>query len=134
MENDIYNNSLSKIALAPVALSSDTTTQGLIIDTQGMESGKIILSTGIVTTGDITIEEINESDADDMTDETVIPDIRLRGTITVLDGTNESNEIGFWCTKRYVRLEVTTDNSAALLVSASIELGHPAAASVREYS
>ena len=134
MEKDIYNNSLAKLALAPVSLSSDTTTQGIIIDTQGLESGKLFLSTGVVTAGDIIIAEINESDASDMAGETVIPAGRLRGTFTTLDGNNETNEVGFWCTKRYIRAEFTTANSANLLATAFVELGHPHAASVREYS
>lgn len=124
MQRDLYNNSESKIALAPIVLSSDTVNVFAIIDTQGYESGKVVMKTGVVTAGDITITEIQESDDSAMAGETAIPSARLQGDLETLDASGIT-ELGFITTKRYIRVTATTANSANLLADCNVELGNP---------
>jgi hypothetical protein len=133
MQKDLYNNVKTEIALKLQTISSDTTTVGEIIDTQDFESGKIALLSGTITAGDIIIAEIQESDASDMAGETAIPSDRLIGSFTLLEAADDDTvaEVGFVTIKRYVRITVTTANSANLVAGATVELGNAHVASVR---
>lgn len=126
MNQDIMSKTKSYIALAPIVINSDTTTQTEIIDTKGFNSGKIIMATGVVTAGQIVISEINESDNAAMVGETVIPVERLYGNTlanTVLDASGTLTEIGFVTTKEYIRFEIVSSGTANLLATAVVELG-----------
>lgn len=126
MQRDIYNNTKAVLSLAPVSLSSDTATTGIIIDTQGYEAGKIVLQTGVVTAGDITITKIQESDDSGMSGATDIPSTQYEGAIgTAVDATNTTVEVGFWRNKRYIQVTYTTANSANLLATSTAEFGVP---------
>ena len=133
MEKDLFSNVITKVALAPQALSSDTATAGVIIDTQGYESGVIELLTGAVTAGDIIITKIDEGDESNLSDATAIPAARLIGAsdVAAIDAANTVNGLGFLATKRYVRGTFTTDNSANLLAGAVCTLGDADASNVR---
>lgn len=132
MNRDIYNNTKAAIALAPVALSSDTATAGIIIDTAGYEAGKVVLMTGAVTAGDITITKIQESDDSGMSGATDISSTQYRGAIgTAVDSANTTAEVGFWRNKRYIQVTFTTDNSADLVAAAFVEFGVPEFASTQ---
>ena len=124
MQKDLYNNSTSKLALAPIVLNSDADNAFAIIDTQNYNSGKVVLKTGVVTAGDITIKEIQESDDSAMVGETPIPSDRLQGSLTTLDASGIT-ELGFITTKRYIRVIATTANSANLLADCTVELANP---------
>lgn len=128
MMQDIYSKVLAKVAFAPVAFSSDAATAGIIIDTAGFESGKMVLATGVVTTGDISITKIEEGTDASLSDASDIPAARLIGTAgTAVTTSNTVSELGFITDvkHRYVRVTVTTANSAALLAGVICELGHP---------
>lgn len=133
MNRDIFSNTVTKVALAPQALSSDTATAGIIIDTDGYESGVIELLTGAVTAGDIIITKIEEGDDSGLSDAADIPAARLIGAsqVAAIDAANTANGLGFVTTKQYVRATFTTDNSANLLAGAVCVLGHPHTANVR---
>jgi len=125
MQKDLVNNSESKLALAPIVLNSDADTELAIIDILNYSSGKVVLKTGVVTTGDVIIKEIQESDDSGMSGETPIPIARLIGSLTLLDGSGEITELGFITTKRYIRVVITTANSANLLADCNVELANP---------
>ena len=127
MHEDIISRTVSKIGLAPVVINTDTTTNSIIIDTQGYDSGKIILSSGVVTAGDIIISAINESADSGMSGATAIPTERLYGNTlagTAIDASATVVKIGFVAHYRYMRFVITSANSANLLVNANVELGH----------
>lgn len=134
MQRDNYANTLSKVALGAIALSSDTATAtaGVIIDTTNgsvnFESGKIVLSTGVVTAGDIAITKIQESDDPAMAGATDIPSERLIGAVgTAITASATTAEVGFVTDtkKRYIQATFTTGNSADLLACAICEFGDP---------
>lgn len=125
MHRDLRHNVEVKAALNIAAFASDADVNGIIIDTQGFESGMVVLRTGAVTDGDIVVKEIQESDASDMAGEEAIPAARLLDDFVALDGANGMTKVGFVCTKRYIRVVFTTDNSADLTAGALCLLGHP---------
>lgn len=133
MQKDLFNNVKTEIALKLQTIASDTVTVGEIIDTQGFDSGKIALLTGTVTLGDIIITEIQESDDSGMSGETAIPAARLIGSFATLAAADDDSvaEVGFVTVKRFIRITVTTANSANLVTGATVELGSAADASVR---
>ncbi len=120
MHRDLYNNTLEVLALDQQVFASDTDTAGNIIDTQGFESANIILGLGTVTTGDITINKVQESADSGMAGATDIPAARILGTLTTLDTANTITIIGIVSTLRYIQVTYTTDNTAADLVAYSI--------------
>lgn len=124
MTKDLTNKTITKIALAPVSIATDTDTAGIIIDMDGAESGKLSLLTGIVTAGDVAIKDIQESADSGMSGATVIPDERLINKDTdAITTSNTVKQVGFIANYRYVQVTVTTDNSANLLAGVTIEQG-----------
>lgn len=131
MQRDLYNNAKNVIGLKTQVISADAANVGEIIDTQGFESALISLVTGVVTTGDIVITSIGESDDAGMSGETNIPAARLFGTATAITASDTVDEIGFVTTKRYVRVTYTSANTASLTCGSVVTLGAPVVASVR---
>lgn len=137
MNKDLYNTTQASISLAPVSISSDTATNGLIIDTLdgsgvsgGFESIAFLTAVGVVTAGDVTIS-IFESDDSGMSGEVAVAAANLIGAYATLDTSATTNYVGAVITKRYVRAKYTTDNSANLLVQGTAVLGHPHRASTQ---
>ena len=131
MHKDLYNNCKTVLSLATVALASDADTNGIIIDTDNFESGKVSLITGAYTAGNIVISAINESDDSGMAGATAIPAERLIGTATAVSVTNTVDELGFVSTKRYVQVVYTTADTADLTATSTVELGDPSSADIR---
>jgi hypothetical protein len=116
--------------LNPQTISSDTTTNGIIIDTAGYESLEFVIQTATITLGTIT-PVIQESDDSGLADPVTVTDASgfLLGTLA--DATfaatddNKTKRIGYAGKKRYVRLSVVTASSANLVVGAVAILGAP---------
>ena len=125
MSKDVFHNTLSAIAYAPVAVASAGDKAGLVVDMQNYESGKLVLMAGVVTAGSLIIKEILEGDETDVSDGVAIPAARLFGTIAALDTSATKNELGFHHAKRYVKATFTADTNCDLLASAFIEKGIP---------
>jgi len=127
---DMYNNIKQLNALDIQAISTNTTTAGEIIDTQGFDSLTFIFQTGTITDGDYTvlIEEGNESD---LSDAAAVSDGDLLGTeagasFTADTDDNKTSRIGYRGNKRYVRLNVVSANTTSgATVGAIAILGHP---------
>lgn len=126
---DQKSNIDAQVALNIQTIASDTTTNGVKIDTQGYEAVTFVIQAGVVTAGDVTalIEE-----SSDNTTFTPVSDTFLIGTEadTNLDASHEIARIGYVGKERYVRLSAVTDNSANLLVGAQVLLGRPKTAPV----
>lgn len=130
MHKDLYNNAKSVVAVPLTILVSNGDTVGVIIDTDGFESGTITLLATVVTTGDVTISSIGESSESDMTGETPIPAARLIGTASGVTSANTLDELGFVSTERYIRVTVTGANTSALSFAALCTLADPSNAPV----
>lgn len=116
-------------------ISSDTTTNGEIIDTQGYDSVTFLFQTGTVTDGDYTVL-IQEGDEDDLSDAAAVADADLTATEASVSFTadtddNAVSKIGYLGNKRYVRFNVvSTNTSSGAVVGAQAILSHPANAPV----
>lgn len=131
MHKDLYNNAKNVVAIDATTLAGDDATVGVIIDTDGFESGTITLLATAVTTGDVTITSISESSDSGMSGATVIPAERLIGAPVAVAAANTLDEVGFVSTERYVQLTTTGANSAALTFVALCTLAAPSSASIR---
>lgn len=130
MHKDLYNNAKTEVAVDFTTLAGDGNTVGVIIDTDGFESGKFTIVAAAVTTGDVSFGSIEESSDSAMSGSTAIPAIRLIGAPVAVDTANTLSEIGFVATERYVRLNVTGANTSVLSFLATCELGNPSSAPV----
>ncbi len=128
---DLHSNVDERIALNTQVISSDTTTAGVIIDTQGFESLEFIVQAGIVTAGDVTplVEDGDDAALSDAA--AVASDFRI-GSLVLLDTSNTLTRFGYVGKKRYVRLSAVTDNSANLTVGGTAVLSNPHSAPVAQ--
>lgn len=128
---DLHSNIDERNAFNTQVIASDTTTAGVIIDTQGYESVEFIMKAGVVTAGDITpiLQDGDDSGLSDVA--TVASDFRL-GSLVTLDATNGLTRVGYVGKKRYVRLSGLTANSANLTVGGIVILSNPHSAPVAQ--
>ena len=131
MHKDLYNNAKTVMAVNATTLAADGDTVGVIIDTEGFESGKVSLLATAVTTGDVTISNIQESADSGMSGATDIPVARIIGSASAISAANVIDELGFVSTERYVQVTVTGANTSVLTFVALCELADPSSASVR---
>jgi hypothetical protein len=115
MKKDLYNKILQKVAFNTQAISTDTTTNGEIIDLQGFDSATFIIQSGSLTDGTYTplIHEGNESD---LSDASAVADADLIGTeaaaaFSATDD-NKSKRIGYVGGKRYIRLSLVSASTS----------------------
>jgi hypothetical protein len=115
---NLYHNSESEVAFDYASVTANAT--GNIIDRQGFEELTFQLVTGAVTTADadntITVA-LYESDASDMTGETVVAAADILGDLPVInDATTQDDsllDVGYVGGKRYVRPKLVIDGTVA---------------------
>lgn len=117
------------------SISTDTTTNGEIIDLQGFEACTFVFQTGTVTDGDYTVL-IQEGDDSGLSDAAAVADADLVGTeadasFSADTDDNKVSSIGYIGSKRYVRFNVvSTNTSTGATVGAIALLGRPHSAPV----
>lgn len=124
---DLKTNIDEKLALDNAAITTDTTTVGNEIDTQGFESVTFITQVGVVTDGTYT-PAITECDTSGGTF-TAVSDTFLIGTEAdaALTASNTVSRIGYVGKKRYVKLSLVSSatKSGVAAASAIAVLGSP---------
>lgn len=109
-------------------ISTDTTTDGNIIDTAAFDGGILfVIQAGTVSAGNVT-PLLEESDNSNFSSESAIPDSNIiYGTLTsgqeaaaIINTTGQVKSIGVVGTKRYVRLALVSASSANLIVGATV--------------
>lgn len=126
---DIHNNLKMAVALGPVAITTDTTTAGIIIDRQDFEALEFVMQSGVLTDGDYA-PKVEHGDESDLSDAAEVADDDLFGTEAgaTLDADADDNKtakIGYNGTKRYVRCSVvSTNTSSGALIGVLAILGH----------
>lgn len=131
---DLHNNIKLSPALNPGAITSNTSTNGLVIDTKGFDSLEFAVQSGTLTDGTYTVklqhgDVANLSDAVDCAADEVI----AGGAATIAFAATDDNvvkKIGYRgkAIKRYVRVVVTTTGvTSGGTVAAVAVQGHPAA-------
>lgn len=131
---DLHNNVSATVALHTTAISSSTTTAGVIIDRAGFRSLEFAILAGTLTDGTYT-PKIEEGDESDLSDAATVDASDLLGTIAdaTLAATddNKVKRIGYKGSKRYVRLSETSASvSTGGTISAVALLGGPYSAPV----
>ena len=113
--------------LVPRPISSSTTTNGVIIDTQGYNALTYLLNVGARTDGTYT-PLVRHGDAADLSDVADVDDSDLVGTEAnaAINTANTVKKIGYVGNKRYVRLSVvSTSVTSGATVGATAVLGRP---------
>lgn len=108
---DSKTNIKENVAFNIQAISSDTTTNGTEVDTQGYESLTFVVQAGTLTDGTYT-PSIEESDTSG-SGYTAVVDADLVGTEAdaAVDASNEIKRIGYIGKKRYVRLSIVSTST-----------------------
>lgn len=125
---DMHNDVLAKVAKNTAAISTSTTTTGVIIDTNGYESLEFIVQSGAYTDGTYT-PLIEESDAANLSGSNAVADEDLLGleADAAVSAANTVKRIGYIGHKRYVRLSlVSTSVTSGATLGATAILGRPA--------
>lgn len=113
MNKDLHNKLFGFVALAPVAITTDTTTVGLEIDTQGFESIEFFISTGVVTDGDYSL--ILTECATSGGSFTAVADADLLGTEPAWTADTDDAKIGrvgYIGSLRYLKATVLSANTS----------------------
>lgn len=135
---DGISNIKTALAVNVATISSNTTTAGNIIDTQGYNTGSFIIFSGTITDGTYT-PLIEEGDDSGLSDAAAVSDTYLlpsgtgqeAGIAFVAANDNVVKKIGYITQKRYVRLSlVSTGVTTGGTLGALSILGEPAAAPV----
>lgn len=130
---DLISHIDLKEALASQIINTNTTTQGVIIDTKGYESWTLFLHSGTITDGVYT-PLIEHGDDAALSDAAAVADADLLPSGTgqeaaiafVAADDNAIKKIGYTGVKRYIRLSVvSTDVTSGGTIGAKVVLGHP---------
>jgi len=108
---DIHNNLGAVVALNIGAISSNTTTNGAIVDTQGFEAVEFFIQSGTLTDGSYA-PTVTEGNASDLSDGSATAAGDLLGTLAgatfAATDDNAVKKIGYKGGKRYVRLNIVS--------------------------
>ena len=121
MHGELYHCIDTLVAVAPATINSDTTTAGIILDTQGYDACDLSLFTGAVTAGDVTLSA-NESNDSGMSGATAVSGDFLVGGLDAVSTANTVDQCGLVLTKRYLQVSITSANSANLVAGALVVL------------
>lgn len=109
---DLHSNIQSNIALANQDITTDTTTAGEIIDTQGFEGFEFIVTTGTITDGAYAfkIETGNDSGLSDAVDITAVTPAKVIGDTTAIALAEDdvTKRLGVVEHDRYIRLSLVS--------------------------
>lgn len=128
MNRDLHNDVLQLVAFNTTVISTDTTTNGNIIDSAGFYSLEFVLLAGTLTTGTYT-PVVEHGDDPALSDAAVVPTDFLLGTLAdatfAVTDDDAAKRIGYVGHKRYIRLSITSASSAAGTMSAIAIEGDP---------
>jgi hypothetical protein len=128
-KRELKNSVKAVVALNTQAISSDTTTSGIIIDTAGFESCLFVVQSGTVTDGTFTPLIRNGADSG-LSDGATVVDADLTNTEAsiafVAADDNATKTIAYVGSKRYVEFNISSaSTSSGGTFSVVAILGHP---------
>lgn len=113
---DLHDNIKAEVAFNTAAITSDTTTNGNIIDMQGFGSVEFIIQSGTLTDGTYT-PLLKEGDAANLSDAETVDAADLTGTIAgatfAASDDNKAKKVGYIGNKRYVRLSIVSASTTS---------------------
>ncbi len=114
--HELHNNISPAVALDAAVITTDTTTVGNIIDTQGYEAIEFVIQSGTVTDGTYT-PLIEEGDDSGLSDAAAVADSGLLGTEAAAAFAAADDDavkrVGYRGGKRYVRLSMVSAGTTA---------------------
>ena len=128
MQFDSANGLTPKVALNTAAISTSTTTNGVILDTQDYNALTFVLNVGARTDGTFTAS-VTHGDDSGLSDGTAPDASDLVGTLasTAISTAQTMKKLGYVGNKRYVRLSVvSTTVTSGATVGATAILSRPA--------
>lgn len=125
MKFDTVNGMSIRNALNTAAIASSTTTNGVIIDTQGFQGLTFLLNVGARTDGTY-VASLTHGDDSGLSDGAAPGADDVIGSIS-LNAAQSYGKLGYVGNKRYVRLTVTsTSVTSGATVGGTAILGRPA--------
>ena len=134
-EYDMHSNVKALIALAVQDITTNTTTVGAIIDTQGFESLEYLITSGTITDGVYALK-LEQGDDSGLSDAADVPAAEILGVLTgfVLTDDDTVKRVGSIGKKRYQRLSIvsTGTTTGGTNFTATAVQGNPLSAPVAE--
>ncbi len=115
---DLHNNVDVKVALNTAAITSNTTTNGAIIDMRGYSAVEFVIQSGALTDGTYTVL-LESGNASDLSDKANVVDSAMLGTealasfIATEDNTVKKVGMVAHGSYRYVRLSLVSASTTA---------------------
>lgn len=126
MEIDLASNVKAFNAFTIQGISTNTTTVGNIIDTQGFESCVFIVHTKTITDGTYTVK-LEDGDDSGLSDASDVDSTLIINSLPVLTSVDDNIVVRFGCVskKRYIRLSIVSTGvvTGALMIGATCLLG-----------
>lgn len=125
MQFDIYNGVTPKVGLNTAAISSNTTTNGVIIDTLGYGALAFVLNVGARTDGSYTLA-LTHGDDSGLSDGAAPDASDINGAASAVTSAQTLQKLGYVGNKRYVRASVvSTGVTSGATVGVTAILGRP---------
>jgi len=128
MEMDLHHRIKSEMALDLTSISSDTTTQGNILDTKGYESLEFIGVASAITDGEYTLK-VEQSDNSNMSGAEDVLATEILGSLFQVDEYKGDMPLrtGVIGKKRYMRASLVSTNtdSGVAIIGVIAVFGHP---------
>lgn len=111
---DLHHDIDAAVALNTQAITSDTTTVGVIIDMKGKLAVDFAILAGTMTDGTYTAK-LEEGDAANLSDAADVPAARLLGSLPVILAAEDNTvqRVGFFKLKRFVRLSLVSTGTTS---------------------
>lgn len=111
MERDLKSSVLGANALDNQNITSNTTTVGDILDSQGFESLTMLIQSGVVTDGDY-VALLEDGDDPALSDAAVINSDNVIGSLPSFAAADDNavKSVGIVTKKRFVRLSLVSTN------------------------
>jgi len=116
MNRELVSQIKAESGLDIQIISTDTTTAGNIIDTQGFDSLTFLFNTGVITDGDYLLL-IEEGDDSGLSDAAAVADADLTTTEALASFTADTDDgkvskIGYTGSKQFVRASIVSTNTS----------------------
>jgi len=114
MERDLKSSVLLESGLDLQEITSDTTTVGNIIDTQGFESLTFVVQAGVITDGDY-VTLLEDGDQANLSDAAPVPTDLIIGNLPVFAPSDDQGvkSVGVVSKKRFQRLSLVSTNTTS---------------------
>src|SRR5581483_9047257 len=105
---DLLNTLVSKVAKTIAAISTNTTTNGAIIDLQGFVSARFDFLSGTLTDGTYACS-LQHGDAANLSDAADVPAAQVLGTVSFAATDDDTvKSLAYIGSKRYVRVKIVS--------------------------